>query len=284
MFIQFRAGRLAAVLAVLLLLSCAAAGSGAVLRAGTRERAARVPVLMYHSVCVNERAGGEYVLPPAVFRADLEYLKNAGYTPVFLAELAAFAAGEGTLPEKPVAITLDDGFLNSLTEVLPVLEALDWKAEINVVGAYMEAEENAAYRSPAYSYLNAAELRALLESGRFELGSHTYALHGLKNRRGCAPAPGEAAGDYRRTLLADAARQKDAVFAPLNVRPWIFAYPYGAFGADTRRILTDAGYSLFLTCEEKINEISPGEPLTTLGRINRPASMTTEAFMRENGI
>ena len=282
MVFRLRIRRPAALLSALLLFALL---GGCARRAGAAPREEkRLPVLMYHSVCLNPRANSEYVLPPERFRADMEYLKRNGYTAVFLSEALAYVRGEGPLPEKPVAVTLDDGFLNSLTEVLPVLEALDMKAELNLVGEYCLQEETAAYRSPAYSYLNKTEIGALSASGRFEFGSHTFAMHGLDDRRGCAQKPGESDAAYAAALNADLRRMRDELLSPCGIGTVIFAYPFGAYGKTTQKLLTEAGFEILLTCEERINVLTPGASLTALGRFHRPASLTTEEFMRRAGL
>ena len=276
--------KLPALLLIAALVFAAFGGAAAVRTAAVPEQTVRLPILMYHSVCVNDRVRSEYVLPPERFRADMEYLKAHGYTTVFLAEARDYVNGAGPLPEKPVVVTLDDGFLNSLTEVLPVLEALDMKAEINVVGEFCLREETARYRSPAYSYLSPSELCALRDSGRFEIGSHTFALHSLRGRRGCAKTEGESAAAYEETLREDLRSMRELLLKPCGIETSVFAYPFGAYGKETEEILKRAGFDILLTCSETVNELYPGAPLTSLGRINRPASAETAAFMANAGI
>ncbi len=285
MYFGFRFQKLFSAAAAAALLLCALFGGGAAIRAAvSAPDVVSLPVLMYHSVCDNRRAGGEYVLPPEKFRADMEYLRRRGYAAVFLSEVRDYAQNGAPLPDKPVVITLDDGFLNNLTEVLPVLEELDMKAEINLVGEFVLREETAVYRSPAYSYLNKEEIAALRESGRIEFGSHTYALHTLKGRQGCAGAPGESAEQYEKLLRADARRMRETVLSPCGIETEIFAYPFGAKSDATPAILQSEGFAILLTCEEKINRVAPGGDLTAVCRINRPASMTTAAFMEKFGL
>ena len=285
MFIGFRFKHAVAFFLLFLFILSAGLGGGAALRASSlKTETVRLPVLMYHSVCVNKRAGGEYVLPPEKFCADMEYLCREGYTAVFFSEVLAFTRGEASLPEKPVVVTLDDGFLNNLTVVLPVLEALDMKAEINVVGAYTQKEETAEYRSDAYSYLNAEELKTLAESGLIEIGSHTYDMHGLSGRQGCLRAAGETPAQYENALRTDIKKMRDEVLVPCGIETQIFAYPFGAVSREAQEILTDAGFTVLLTCRETVNVLSVGDTLTQLGRINRPASVSTQAFMEKFGL
>ena len=95
-----------------------------------------VPILMYHSVGYNNRVQSQYLLSPEVFEQDLIWLRNAGYTAVFVSDLVAYAEGRGDLPEKPIVLTLDDGYLNNLIYVLPLLEKYQTKAVISVVGSF----------------------------------------------------------------------------------------------------------------------------------------------------
>ena len=73
MYFGFRFRRLLLAGAFVFLLLSAGLGGGAAIRAAAEDPdAVSLPVLMYHSVCVNRRAGGAYVLPPEKFRADME--------------------------------------------------------------------------------------------------------------------------------------------------------------------------------------------------------------------
>ena len=86
------------------------------------ERMPAVPILMYHSVCNNRRVHSEYRITPETLESDLVYLKEHGYTSIFVGDLVAYVYEGYALPDKPLIITLDDGYLNNYTEGLPLLE------------------------------------------------------------------------------------------------------------------------------------------------------------------
>ena len=244
-----------------------------------------VPILMYHSVCVNDKVRSAYYLSPEAFENDLKYLKDHGYTAVLISELADWAEGRGSLPEKPVALTFDDGYYNWVTEVLPLLERYGMKATFNVVGAYTEAETAAENRSPAYSYLTWEEIRALSDSGLAEIGSHTWEMHELGTRRGCKKMKGETAAHYAEALTGDLARLQEALQKNCGLCPTTFAYPYGEISREALPVLQKLGFRAALTCDERINRL-PRDPaaLFALGRINRDSRYSTEAFMQKYGL
>ena len=67
----------------------------------------------------------DYRISTEVFEKDIKFLKENGYTAVFVGDLVGYVYEGTPLPDKPIIITLDDGYLNNLTTVLPILEKYD---------------------------------------------------------------------------------------------------------------------------------------------------------------
>lgn len=269
----------------LLFLWTAAAGSFPARGAAPAETTGvDVPILMYHSILQREN-GNCYCLSADVFRSDLTYLKSQGYHTVWVSELVDYVLDGEPLPEKPVAITLDDGHLNSLTTVLPILEALDMKATVSVVGCYTEKSIKEADPNPNYAYLTWEDIHTLAASGRVEIGNHTFALHELGERRGAEKKCGEDTACYQALLREDLGRLQTTLATESGVTPQVFAYPYGFASPESVPVLKDLGFTAALTCKEKINHLT-GDPeqLYDLGRFNRPGGMSTAAFMRQVGL
>jgi peptidoglycan/xylan/chitin deacetylase (PgdA/CDA1 family) len=80
----------------------------------------RAVVLAYHRVAELTPDTHALCTPPAVFREQMQYLHEA-FLPIGLEDLVR-AAALGRLPERAVAVTLDDGYLDALTEASPILE------------------------------------------------------------------------------------------------------------------------------------------------------------------
>lgn len=280
----YRRGALAAaVLAAVLAAGLWLRGGGAVLPAsgplGRQE--VPVPILMYHSILESPGTENKYVISTQTFREDLQYLKDQGYTAIFIADLIAYADQGTPLPEKPVIITIDDGMLNNLSCAFPILEELDMKATVSVVGSFSQISTEHPDPNPYYAHLTWEDVRTLDASGRIEVGNHTYDMHELEGRRGCTQKNGESEAAYQQALRQDIGQLQDLLTQHAGVTPNVFCYPYGFISPASLPVLKEMGFRAALSCNEMVNQIT-GDPeqLYTLGRFNRPSGISTEAFMR----
>jgi hypothetical protein len=73
-------------------------------------------VLLYHSIL---QADNYYAIAPHVFAQHMRYLK-AQYCPKRLLEVVEFVIGQGTLPDRAIAVTFDDGYADFLTSAFPL--------------------------------------------------------------------------------------------------------------------------------------------------------------------
>lgn len=242
----------------------------------------QLSILMYHSILKDPSRAGDYVVSPAQFEADMTYLADQGYTTVVVADLVAYVDGTGRLPEKPVMVTLDDGYYNNLTYVLPILERLDMRAVISVVGAFSDRFTEAPDPNPNYAYLAWEEVRQLAESGHVEIQNHSYDMHGLLKRKGSARRQGESEADYRSAFLEDTERVQSRLLEQAGVTATAYVYPYGSTCPEADAMLHELGFRATLTCREQQNTLVRGDPesLFNLGRYNRAAGERTATFMR----
>ncbi|MBR5538977.1 MAG: polysaccharide deacetylase family protein [Clostridia bacterium] len=244
-----------------------------------------VPILMYHSVCDNKKVTSNYRVTPEVLESDLEYLRKNGYETIFVSDLVAFVHEGAALPEKPIIITLDDGYLNNMTNVFPLLEKYNMCAVVSVVGEFAESFSAVVDRNPLYAYLTFEDMKYLRESGRIEIGNHTYAMHELGERRGCAKIDGESMENYDKALTEDLVKMQTVLKEKVGVTPTVFTYPYGFVSKESLPIIKKIGFLAALTCYEHINYINgTPEQLYKLGRFNRPPNISTEEFMKKIGV
>lgn len=91
-------------------------------------------ILMYHRIADD---GTDLCVPPDEFRAHMALLREAGCHVLPLPELAA-ALARGDAPEKSVAITLDDGYLDALTHAVPILNEFGHPATFFIISSTLD--------------------------------------------------------------------------------------------------------------------------------------------------
>jgi peptidoglycan/xylan/chitin deacetylase (PgdA/CDA1 family) len=191
---------------------------------------------MYHRVGTPP-AGSKLAdlwVSPSKLRAQLDYVKAGGWSPMLFSELRKALTGGAHLPRKPLLVTFDDGYANNYESGFPILKELGVKAGIFLVHETL-GRHNAWHDpsgEPWIPMMNLAQAREMQESGLVEFGSHTM-RHPRLTKVSAEEARWEIAESKRR-LEADLGREVRA-----------FAYPYGA-GArreDLRRMVEEAGYS-----------------------------------------
>lgn len=239
------------------------------------DSALHLPVLMYHHF--DEECPDGTVVSPARFREQMTALRDAGFHAVTLSQVIGYVETGAPLPDKPVLITMDDGYGSNLTVAAPILEELGMCAVIFVIGAY-EGETrnpNSGWKIsiPRFAY---REALPWIEKGVLELQSHSFNMHlliedGFSARDGMLRMPGESAVDYRQALLDDDAlarrrRGEDGVTGELSA----LAFPFGYYDRELDGILEEAGYAATFTIDPRLNRLFPGRPdcLRMLGRIN----------------
>ena len=241
-----------------------------------------VPIIMYHSITLDNDRCGEYVVSLDQIEDDIEYLKQKDFTPVFVNDLIRYVNYGGELPDKPVILTFDDGFYNNREYLFGLLKKEDYKAVISIVGAYTtDASESGERPSAVYSYLSWKDINEMRESGRYEFCDHSYSMHGLDERRGILKKAGETNEEYRHALIKDIDGLQILFEKNCGFRPNVFTYPYGFSSPEAEDTIKALGFEASLGVEEKPNYMvkNDSECLYGLGRYNRSGLTDTVSFM-----
>ena len=235
-----------------------------------------LPVLMYHDVCRSEEEADEYTVSAARLEADLEALLAAGYQPVRLSEVLAYARGGGALPRRPVLLVFDDGAAGLGHWGLPVLKKYGVPAVVSVIG-----DAAAGTQGGAGEFLTWSQLAAMEQTGLVELQSHSASLHTYA-RPGVTRLAGESQADHAALLTADTKRMEAmANEAGAALLP-AFAYPYGSLDACAEKALREASAQATMTSEEHLNRLTRSpECLFLLGRFERTGFMTTAQLLEK---
>lgn len=246
----------------------------------------KLPVLMYHHILKNEARLGDYVISPAQLESDFKYITEHGYTSISSEELLSYVNG-GTLPEKCVMITFDDGYESVYEYAFPLLKKYKLKATVSIIGKHTDIFSNPNEPNNVnYGHLSWDQLREMQKSGFVEIENHTYDMHenAGKSRYGIRIKKGESTESYKAALTKDIGGLTKQIKEEIGVTPITFAYPFGAICKESKPILTELGFKVILTCEEKINIINQGteEPII-LKRFNRAHKYSTYQFFNKLG-
>lgn len=205
-----------------------------------KEYAKAVPVLTYHRL-VQVPDGANITVTN--FRSQMHLLKERGWQTVTLADYEAFMRGEKQLPEKSFLLTFDDGAQQSFYPVDPILKILGYNAvSYIIVDGYKRAGEiGSTY------YMSEAEIKRMLSTGRWEIGSHSYDGH----RPYAVDAQGtqgnfyadllwipeqnrlETPEEFSARVKADMQESRSILEKAFNVKIDTFAFPLGETGQIT---------------------------------------------------
>lgn len=244
-----------------------------------------VPILMFHHLAETE--GGDWSMSVENFRARMEFLLEHGYTPIGFDTLIAFADGKGELPEKPVCITLDDGYYSNYVYALPIATELQIPITVCIIGSAVRSADTAA-DSATLDFMSAEELHEMESSPYVTLIPHTHALHitgygGNGQRENIRPLASEDKAAYTAMLTADC-EAVEAVLGDAGVQDFtVFSYPGGKSHKWAEAVLQARGYRVTLTTDPvRANRITQGKPQTLygLGRLNVNDQTTDKELLR----
>lgn len=248
---------------------------------------ADVAILMYHAFTENEAETTSVCTLASEFERQLSALRDAGYTSVGYADLIEFVNGKGKLPEKPLLISIDDGYQNNLDLAAPLLEKYGFCANIAVIGVSIGHTTYKDTDIPIMPHFSLEDARPWIKRGILTVTTHSYDMHqiaavdGNDCRHGVLQMPGEAEPDYIAALTQDYTHaQKQLAGLPGKVLP-VFTYPFGAYSELSERVLQEQGVQVTVTIADGANRLVKGEPetLRLLRRINVPAGMEPDALL-----
>lgn len=239
-----------------------------------------LPVIMYHQITADSNGADKYIVTCEQLENDFKYIRESGYTAITAEELYACVKNGTSLPEKPIMITFDDGCESFINYAVPLLEKYKLKAVMSVVGSFADRFTTVEDHNLRYSCLNWDEIAQLNSSGIVEIANHTYDMHNNSGgRKGASKKLGESDESYKAALTADVGKMQELTFKYTGKYPVTFTFPYGAMSKNSRSIISEMGFGVILTCEERVNKITcDPQCLMGIGRYNRSGKYTTEKF------
>ena len=189
-----------------------------------REDEVIVPILLYHFVGRGNLEDDEhqsttrYNVTRADFDAQLALLRRLGYETVTISEVVAAINGESRLPARPVAITIDDGWVEQYTQIFALLQKYQMKATFYIPSTYPVGGR----------FVTWEQLQEMVDAG-MEIGSHTRKHTNL------------VAVDAE-TAWYEINGSKTELEATLGISVTSLAYPYSSYSSATIELLQKAGY------------------------------------------
>ena len=217
----------------------------------------KVPVLMYHEIADVTASPSGLAVAPEAFANQLAYLQDAGFTAVTAGALVPLlAGGAGSLPERPVVLTFDDGYGDFYQRALPLLKQYGHTATLFQTTGWVGTE-----RGPKWM-LHWNELSELAEAG-IEIGAHSHEHPEL-----------DRLSDDK--LRAELDRPKRMLEDKLGLAVPGLAYPFGLWSAKVRRAVREAGYTYAYAIGNAMAK--SGSDLLTLPRLTVDRTTTMEQF------
>jgi peptidoglycan/xylan/chitin deacetylase (PgdA/CDA1 family) len=187
---------------------------------------------MYHSISLRSTASFQrYTVAPDLFSAHIDFLAEAGYHTVTMAELAAMRSGRAATSPPMVALTFDDAFRDFAVNGLPVLSAAGLRATLFVPTGFVGGTSRwlVSEGEQRRELLSWAELVDVASAG-VECGahSHSHPQLDLLDRRTAA-----------REISLSKALLEDHLQSPVVS----FAYPFGYSDAAVRDLVGRLGFT-----------------------------------------
>ena len=202
--------------------------------AGTAH-AAEAVILCYHRF--GPTAADSMTTRTSVFEQQLARLKSEGYQFVTLDEVIDGLQGRRPLPDKAVALTIDDGHITVYSDLLPIIRRERLPVTLFI---YPSAISNASY---AMSW---DQLRELKDTGLVAIQSHTYWHPNFKTER---KRLDDAA--YAKLVKVQLEKSRSALKQRLGVEADVLAWPFGIHDPELEAAAAAAGYHASLALGER---------------------------------
>lgn len=188
--------------------------------AGNRQ----IPILVYHRVGYT---ADNFTVTPERFANDLQLLQQYGYVTISLEQLQKFLADKTIeLPDRPILITFDDGYLDNFQNAYPILKQHGMVATFFVIADKLWTPDR----------LNPACIVEMAQGG-MSFGSHTLTHRYL----------GELSWSE---VYDELVNSKVTLESVLGKTVNAIAYPQGSYNANVIMIADNVGYSTGFTVRE----------------------------------
>jgi peptidoglycan/xylan/chitin deacetylase (PgdA/CDA1 family) len=171
-----------------------------------------VPILCYHQIRdwkpSDSKTARDYIVPVAVFQAQMKSLADSGYHAILPDELYNYLTAGKALPSKPVMITFDDTRMDQYTIALPALKKHGFKGAFFIMTVSLGRP----------GYMGREQVKQLSDEGH-SIGSHTWDHRNVKKY---------TEADWPTQIIKPSKQLQVITGKPINY----FAYPFGLWNKE----------------------------------------------------
>lgn len=188
-------------------------------------RELHVPILMYHYVSAPPPDADVYrvdlSVPPENFYWQMRWLKENGYNVITLEHLFYYLnTGWPELPEKPIVLTFDDGYIDNYEYAFPVLQKFGFSGTFFILTDVTDRAQP--------GYMTWDMIREMHAAGM------DIQVHGREHH--------DMSGRDRDWLIFHLLGPAQTIHANLGYQPRFLAYPSGRYDADVIAVAQEMGY------------------------------------------
>ena len=214
-------------------------------------------ILMYHMIAHHKPRArfNKLRVEPNDFDKQVKWLKENGWQFVFMSELEDSQVG------KRVALTFDDGYRDNLIAADPILERYGGKATLFLTVDRHEKgwsskknEKHSDLELMLEPKLLDEDIRHMLNSGRWEIGSHGISHENLLR----------VPDDTKKSEISESKTKLEGQFSTPVIS---FAYPFGYYQQSDVRLVQESNYRFGLTTDQGVSEDFLGADAFTLKRV-----------------
>ncbi len=186
-------------------------------------------IFMYHRFGESPHPSTNVTLEQ--FDEQLNFFESNDFKILSLDEIVEALMQNKPLPDKAVAITIDDAYLSVYEEAYPRLKAKGYPFTVFV------ASEGVDQKIPAY--MTWEQMREMQKNGV------QFANHSQRHDYLTQKVPGESQQAWLDRMYADINAAQKRLQDELGQAPALFAYPYGEYNLDLMKIIEELGYTAF---------------------------------------
>ncbi|MBF1326856.1 MAG: polysaccharide deacetylase family protein [Megasphaera micronuciformis] len=180
-----------------------------------------IPVLMYHMI--GDIEDNDAVLKESHLREQMKFLKDNGFHPLTLDQLYEYVMFNKPVPEKPVVITFDDGYVDTYSIVMPLMKEYGFACTVFIP----------TYDADQGTRLSWNQIKEMQASGM------TIAGHGYHHER--------LAQMNEDVLNREVAMCQKELKEQLGITNEYYCYPYGSNDEASQKAMKKNGIKLAFT-------------------------------------